>query len=118
MSCNCHCNSKCHLLGGLEQQVMDILWSSTASLKPAEVQKKLKNQFAYTTIMTILKRLADKKLVVRKAIGNAFAYSPVKSKEDFACTCLDDLFERLFQSYGQCVITSFKKVAQKSGFKI
>lgn len=118
MNCNCHCGGKCQLLGGLEQQIMEVLWSSKEPLKPADVLKQLTGDYAYTTIMTVLKRMADKKLVTRQPIGNAFAYYPVKDKQTFACNCLDDLFTRLFQSYGKSVVTSFKKIASANGFKI
>ncbi len=116
MNCNCHCNGKCKLLGGLEQKIMDVLWSSKVPLKPAEVLKQIKGEYAYTTIMTVLKRMADKNLVTRTPEGNSFLYSPCNSKEKFACSCLDDLFSRLFASYGKHVVTAFKKSAKASGF--
>jgi len=104
-------------LGGLEQQIMEVLWSSKESLKPADVLRQLKGEHAYTTVMTVLKRLADKKLVTRKSVGNAFIYTPIKDKESFACSCLEDLFTRLFDCYGESVVTSFKKVVKKTVYK-
>jgi predicted transcriptional regulator len=110
---NCNCHDKCHLLGGLEQKIMEILWESKEPLKPSDVLKKMTGDYAYTTIMTVLKRMADKKLVTRKAVGNAFVYSPIKDKNTFACTCLDDLFTRLFASYGNAVTVSFRKASKR-----
>jgi predicted transcriptional regulator len=118
MNCDCHCNGKCKLLGGLEQQIMEVLWASPAALKPADVLKKLKGKHAYTTIMTVLKRMTDKKLVKRTAIANAFSYSPLLDKAAFASAALDDLFIRLFDSYGEYVLPSFKKSAKTSGFSL
>jgi len=116
MNCNCHCNGKCKLLGGLEHKIMDILWEAGTELKPAQVKKLIKDKYAYTTIMTVLKRMSDKKLVSRVLRGNAFYYKALQNKSDFAADCLDDLFLRLAQSYGQdYTLRSFKKVFSKLG---
>lgn len=117
MNCDCHCNGKCKLLGGLEQKIMEVLWSSSDPQKPAEVLKLIKGKYAYTTIMTVLKRMVDKKLVKRHRQGNVFYYTAITNKADFASECLDDLFYRLFDSYGKYVNTSFKKIAAKTGHK-
>lgn len=118
MNCECHCNGKCQLLGGLEQKIMDILWESSSPLKPAEVLKKMDDKHAYTTIMTVLKRMADKKLVKRVIQGNAYTYAPVSSKKDFATEALTDLFNRIFCTYGDLAISSFKQAAASSGIKL
>jgi predicted transcriptional regulator len=97
---------------------MDILWASPVPLKPADVLKSLKDQHAYTTVMTVLKRMADKKLVKRKISGNVYFYTPSQDKASFASDCLDDLFVRLFNSYGDFAVSSFKKVAKDSGLAV
>lgn len=48
-----------------------------------EALNKGKKQRAYTTIMTILSRLHDKGLLVRKRLGKADVYSPVMTREDY-----------------------------------
>lgn len=112
MDNQCHCTGKCKLLGGLEQKIMDVLWSSDSPLKPSEVQKKISGNYAYTTVMTVLKRMSDKGLAVRKLIGNAYSYSPSECRHDFACNCLTDLFTRLFNTYGEEVVPAFKLAAK------
>lgn len=100
------------MLGGLEQKIMDALWHSTTAQKPSQIVKTLGNSHAYTTITTVLKRMFDKDLVTRKQKGNVFYYTPVQDKSTYACGCLDDLFERLFDSYGDEVIASFNRMAK------
>ncbi|MBP9818225.1 BlaI/MecI/CopY family transcriptional regulator [Candidatus Shapirobacteria bacterium] len=97
---------------------MNILWSVDKPLKPAEVLKEMKGDYAYTTIMTVLKRLADKKLVYRVSQANTFVYTPIQCKSAFACDCLGDLFDRLFETFGPDVVTHFKTSASRSGFKL
>jgi len=117
MECNCK-STKCHLLGSLEQKIMDILWASPKPLKPQDVLSKLKEKYAYTTIMTVLKRMSEKNLVTRKLVGKVYFYSPVSGKTAFNCNCLEDLFIRLFKSYGQLTVDSFKKIAKELGYKV
>jgi predicted transcriptional regulator len=100
------------MLGGLEQKIMDSLWSSAQPLKPADIVKVLNHSHAYTTITTILKRMHDKGLVHRTQQGNVFFYHPVMDKTTYACSCLDDLFIRLFDSYGAEVVSAFRRVAK------
>jgi len=113
MSCNCNCSTKCGLLGGLEQKIIDILWSSDIPLKPSDVKSKINGDYAYTTIMTVLKRMTDKKILSRTKVGNTFLYQPCSDKKTYACTCLDELFSRLIDTYGQFAIDSFARVAKK-----
>lgn len=113
MSCNCNCNSKCGLLGGLEQKIMDVLWDSTEPLKPSQVKAAIAGDSAYTTIMTVLKRMSDKDLLSRKKIGNVYVYAPKTDKKTYACTCLDQLFEHILNTYGPDAITSFEKVKKR-----
>jgi len=106
------------MLGGLEQKIMETLWSSSAPLKPSEVLAKVDGSHAYTTIMTVLKRMTDKKIVKREMKNRVYYYQAIKNKCDFASDSLDDLFERLFSSYGEHTTTAFKKTAKKLGFKL
>jgi predicted transcriptional regulator len=95
---------------------MDVLWEAKTPLKPADVKAKIKGEYAYTTIMTVLKRLADKKIIKRKKLGNTFLYSPLSDKKSYSCTCLDALFSRLLDTYGILALDSFHRVIKK--FKI
>ena len=61
--------------GGLERQVLTVLWSSERPLTPAEILGELGVDLAYTTITTILVRLCGKGLVDRSPTGRAYAYA-------------------------------------------
>lgn len=98
---------KTQLLGPLEQQVMEVLWLSPKPLKPLDVLKQMKGDYAYTTIMTILKRLTDKNFACRKLAGKAFLYAPCHCKEDFVKANLSGIFNGLVNSYGKLAISQF-----------
>ncbi len=60
--------------GELEQQVLSVLWAADTPLIPREVQARLDDAPAYTTVMTILDRLHGKGTVTRELRGRAYAY--------------------------------------------
>lgn len=113
-----HCNKKYKTLGILEQKVMDTLWSSSSPLNCSEVLKEVNGGHAYTTIMTVLKRMTDKKFLSRSLQGRTYYYQPLDDKCTFAASTLDSLFENLFLSYGEHTISSFKKTAEKLGYPL
>lgn len=58
------------------------LWASPAALTAADVQTAIAGDLAYTTVMTILVRLAEKGSVERTKVGRAYAYRPVVAESD------------------------------------
>ena len=71
-------------LGGLETKVMDVLWNTLSPLSVREVHDSLapSSDLAYTTILTVLDRLAKKGLATRTREGKAWSYSAAASRED------------------------------------
>lgn len=63
--------------GDLRQQVLALLFGSDTALTPAEVRGAIDPDLAYTTVMTVLNRLAEQGLVARRRAGRAFAYTAV-----------------------------------------
>jgi predicted transcriptional regulator len=70
--------------GELEQQVLSVLWAADVALIPREVQERLADPPAYTTVMTILDRLQRKGTAARTARGRAFAYEAVVTESAMA----------------------------------
>lgn len=64
--------------GELEQRIMEVLWASDAPMSVADVHAVLniERTLAYTTVMTVLDRLAKKKLVTRELVARAWRYQP------------------------------------------
>ncbi len=72
-------------LGDLERVIMERLWD-TATVRGAtvrEVHEALEKDrdIAYTTVMTVLDRLAKKELVTRDRDGRAWRYYPADTRE-------------------------------------
>jgi len=64
------------ILGPLETEVMEILWSS-GECTVRGVVLRLNRSIAYTTVMTTMDRLFRKKLVSRRMQGQAYLYWPI-----------------------------------------
>ena len=61
-----------------------MLWAASEPLVPREVQERLLDPPAYTTVTTILDRLQRKGTATRTARGRTFAYEAVVSESDVA----------------------------------
>ena len=79
--------------GGLENQVVGVLWDAGRSLTPGEVHERLRphRDLAYTTITTILVRLWEKGVLTRTRAGRAFVYEPVLTREERAAARMQEL---------------------------
>ncbi len=85
------------MTGELEQAVMDILWSRSEPLSVRDVYELLTPQrdLAYTTVMTVLDRLAKKNLVLRNLDGRAWLYRPARSRAAEVASEVLELIDRL-----------------------
>ncbi|MCL2781053.1 MAG: BlaI/MecI/CopY family transcriptional regulator [Actinomycetia bacterium] len=70
-------------LGDLERAVLDTLWDSSGACTVRDVHRCLAEtrDIAYTTVLTVLDRLAKKGLVTRERAGRAWRYLPAASRE-------------------------------------
>lgn len=62
---------------------MELLWESSSPRSVAEVLEELDTgrDLAYTTVMTVLDRLAKKHLVTRERVDRAWRYLPADSQD-------------------------------------
>jgi predicted transcriptional regulator len=67
----------------LEAEVMRVLWSGDGPMSVREVLERLNAErsgaLAYTTVMTVLTRLADKHILARVRDGRGYVYEPAVS---------------------------------------
>ena len=66
------------------------LWSASRPLTVREVHESLERELAYTTVMTVLGRLAKKGLVGQERDGKAYRYSAASSREQMAASLMLD----------------------------
>jgi len=74
-------------MGPTEARLMEIAWSrESLTVKQALFHLGDKNRPAYTTVMTVLSRLADKRFLSREKSGRTFVYRPKVDKATFLKT--------------------------------
>ncbi len=79
-------------MGALEAEVLEQLWQAERPLTVQEVSSALSGRpRAYTTVMTILTRLAEKGLVERSRVGRSYVYRASGSQEEMAARAIHDV---------------------------
>ena len=69
-------------LGSLEAKIMRVAWDHPGRYMPVrDMLELLHEEFAYTTIMTVMNRLFEKGLLHRRRQGRAWSYRPTSSRE-------------------------------------
>jgi predicted transcriptional regulator len=79
-------------LGDLEREVMTRLWESAEPLTVRQVHERLSRDrdLAYTTVMTVLDRLAKKGVVRQEKADRAYRYAPSQSREEMTAAVMLD----------------------------
>lgn len=79
-------------LGDLERAVMDCLWASPEALTVRQVHAQLarSRKLAYTTVMTVLQRLAKKNLVTQLRDDRAHRYAATQPREHLVASLMVD----------------------------
>jgi len=87
-------------LGDLERAVMDHLWSTREPQTVRQVHEALSAQrdLAYTTIMTVLQRLAKKNLVVQHRDDRAHRYAPTHGRDELVAGLMVDALDQAADS--------------------
>ncbi|MFY1634178.1 BlaI/MecI/CopY family transcriptional regulator [Solwaraspora sp. WMMB335] len=84
-------------LGELERAVMDVLWDrdpAAGAVTVRDVADALQERdLAYTTVMTVLDRLAGKGMVSRERSGRAWRYQPAASREAYIAQLMLDALD-------------------------
>jgi len=95
----------------LELKIMHILWDLRQA-SVAAVQEKLDPPLAYTTVQTILNRLALKGKITRQLEGRAYLYSPAVTQAKATSNALRDLIDRIFDGSSEQLVMSLLKTRQ------
>jgi predicted transcriptional regulator len=88
--------------GALESAVLGVLWSASEPLSPGEVREKLArgeladggSTLSYSTVVTILTRLHEKRALSRQRDGRAYRYAPLADEAGLAARRLSQLLDR------------------------
>ncbi len=96
------------VLGHLEADVLKIVWD-IGKVSVRDVYEKLQKQreIAYTTVMTIMTRLAKKKILKKEKEGLAYLYSPMCSREEFTMNMVQKVMDGIMEDYTDLAFSHF-----------
>ena len=89
-------------LTGRELEIMTILWQ-LGSGTVSEVRDRLPDDLAYTTVLSLIRTMEEKKLVRHTEQGRAFRYHPLVQEKAVRQTALKQLVETLFEGAPELV---------------
>lgn len=89
--------TRIHRLGDLQLQIMKVLWDRREATV-ADVHDGLgKQDFAYTTVATMLRKMEARGLVKHRVEGRSFVYRPGVAADAVTRGMADHLLDRLFE---------------------
>lgn len=108
--------SKSHSLGNLERDIMDIAWKiESATVRDILEKIQVKRKVAYTTVMTVMNRLCEKKILKRSSNSSgAFVYRPAQDKTTFFSRVSKKLADYLIKEFGEIAVTQFVDAVENS----
>ncbi len=72
------------VLGFLEANIMETLWDrGDRSVRDVRDSLKGKKPYSFNTIMTVMNRLVEKKLLAKRTVGGAFVYRTLVTRDSF-----------------------------------
>ncbi|MEU1213722.1 BlaI/MecI/CopY family transcriptional regulator [Streptomyces sp. NPDC005790] len=79
-------------LGDLEAEIMDCLWTwgRPATVRDVVDDINIRRPAACTTVMTVATILFNKGWLTREKQGQAWLYTPVRSREAYAAALMED----------------------------
>lgn len=101
----------------LESEVMDVVWDLPAPLTVRavldEVNTRAGRDRAYTTVMTVMRRLAAKGVLARERDGRTDLYSATWSRGDYANARAGAQVGELVAEYGDVALAHFAAAMAK-----
>ncbi len=96
------------LLGSLELQVMEFMWQ-TGEATVQQVVKTINRRrpIAYTTVMTVMGHLVDKRLLSRTMEGKRYRYQIARSRDEFLLDSSRSMIHTLVDDFGDLAIAQF-----------
>jgi predicted transcriptional regulator len=97
------------ILGDLEADVMEAIWEAgRATVHDVHVRLAAADrELAYTTIMTVMSRLAEKGLLKRRKDGAAYVYTPAATKEEFTRRTVGTVLSELLDDFTAPAMSQF-----------
>ena len=95
----------------LELECLKVLWKlGEGSVKDVRQGLTASRNLAYTTVLTVLDRLARKGGVARRKAGRSYLYAPVLSKDGLRRLAVRDLVDSFFDGSEEALLAYLRNV--------
>jgi len=85
-------------LGEVELEILTVVWKSgEATVQDVLDDILTRRKAAYTSVMTMMKNLAQKGFLKHRTEGRSFVYSPAISQDEIKRSLLKDTVDSVFQ---------------------
>ena len=92
------------VLGELEAAIMACLWSRGQGTVSDEYKElAAAREVAYTTVKTVMERLAEKGYLYCNSQQRAYVYTPTQSRDDFLRQVSDAVLSGLLEDFSQTI---------------
>ena len=103
-------------LGGLQAEIMELVWQRhPATVRDVTTELAKTRAIAYTTVMTVMSRLAEKGLLRQQRDQKSFVYEPALSRDDFLASVSRDIVRDLLRDFGTVAVSQFVSELSEQG---
>ena len=102
-------------LGETEMEVLHHVWDlGQATVSDVHARILAERTVAYTTVMTVMKKLADKGFLTFDSSGPSYVYSAARSPDDVRRGLLQDVLEKVFKGSPTALVQSLVQTEEIS----
>jgi predicted transcriptional regulator len=95
-------------MGDLEAEIMECVWDlGTASVREVHHCLAERREIAYTTVMTVMSRLAGKGLLTSRPEGRAYVYQASCSRDEYCAGQVRSFMSQMLGEADRAVLASF-----------
>jgi predicted transcriptional regulator len=98
-------------LGELQAEIMEIAWArDRVAVRDVLTVLHIKRTIAYTTVMTVMTRLAEQGILSRERVGKADYYRPACTREQLRARISGNIVNSLVADFGDVALSQFLDV--------
>lgn len=96
------------IMGDLEAEIMECVWElGPSSVKDVHRCLLERREIAYTTVMTVMSRLAVKGLLASRTEGRAYIYEAVADREAYCADVVRSFMSEMLADADKAVLSRF-----------
>ncbi|HEY8286017.1 MAG TPA: BlaI/MecI/CopY family transcriptional regulator [Chloroflexota bacterium] len=102
-------------LGELQARIMEVAWERGDVTVRAVLDSLATNrELAYTTVMTVMARLADQGVLLRVRVGKTYTYRAACTREEFRVGIAGTLVNDLVDDFGELALSQFVDALERA----